>query len=239
MHRLLTMVAAVLSQLLHLLHLRLFWWLLTPFLIVAAVFVTLHISHQYIFETGNFDRTHKAHLGRDRGYGERYEYVLTMLASLAMAGEYLRTRGRIYLGAAGVFAFMVIDNMARVHETAGHVIADAGILSSHQWGELLFFAAAGFVIAVAICMTLWKGNAEDNARGLAVLALILPVAMFGVFIDAASIGLNDDPFWLGVASLVEEAGEMIMICVLTAAATTLAMADRLRSARLSWARLPL
>lgn len=210
---------------------RTFVLLFMPALAIACGLIGYHIWLEHVVRSPEFSGGHEANIGRDRGYGERYEYVLEALAIAAMLAEYLRTRGFIYLLAAAVLAGMLFDNAWSVHERIGSASvalvapsAEPGT-SQYVWafqiGEQIAFLIMGLSVLAAMFLCLSRGDRGDNVRVIAVLLFIVPIAGFGVVLDFFKATMHVEAL-----GMIENAAEMILLAAMAMVAVALASGAR-------------
>lgn len=220
------LVSAAFAQLARMPRNHAFRWLLLPMLVIAAGLVALHISMAYLIADSGFTFWHKASLERDRGYAERYEYALMSLTIAALLVEYWRRRAPVHLAIATIIGVLIWDNMWLWHERAGTTLLKLGVVSWEDWGQLIYYLLFGMVAGSATALALRFSKPDDGARAVAVLLMILPIAAFGIAVDLIHAALKAEPMLNELFLIVEEAGEMAMICIMTAVAATLALDDR-------------
>jgi hypothetical protein len=155
-------------------------------------------------------------LSEEGAIGEWFEYALTLSAAVWMVQLWRRERAPAFAAAAATFLWLTLDNSLALHEATGAVFAPllAGIAGEHaaDLGELIVFvlAAAGIVAMLRTAIR----TSERGAKAR-VLCVLLPVALgagFGVAVDFVShFAADSGPARLGF-DLVEDGGELAMLC---------------------------
>ena len=77
-------------------------------------------------------------IGRDRGFGEMFQYLKYIAVMLALAQVFRKTRLPVLLLWIGVFGFLLLDDSMRIHERFG-----LGMVFGLVGGALAFGWAPG------------------------------------------------------------------------------------------------
>jgi len=190
------------------------------FLLASAdlLFMLIHAVHVW---TPWLNAIHYS-LEADRGLAENYQYIKMLWIVLCLLVVYQQTRSWSLLGWALLFAFLLVDDTAEIHERAGHWFAarfefpSLGGLRPNDFGELLFAAIVGKSLVVLTLLSFLRGNRSVRHFSRDLFCLIAVLAFFGVVVDLLHV---ISYFKLQVISdflaLVEDGGEMLMISLIT------------------------
>ena len=210
-------------------------FLLTLVLVLpcAAFFVGLDAAYVY----GRIDGEMlpwQFNLSEEGAISEWFEYALTFSAAVWMFQLWRRERAPAFAAAAATFLWLTVDNGLALHEAIGAVLAPllAGFAGEHgaDLGELIVFVMAAVGIVAMLRAAIRTSQRGASAR---VICVLLPVAVgagFGVAVDFVShFAADAGPARLGF-DLVEDSGELAMLCLATAFAAavrfTAASAER-------------
>lgn len=185
----------------------------------AAFFVGLDAAYVY----GRIDGEMlpwQFNLSEEGAVSEWFEYVLTLSAAVWMIQLWRRERAPALAAAAATFLWLTLDNGLALHETIGAVLAPllAGFAGEHaaDLGELIVFVLAAIALVAMLRSAI---RASERGAGARVLCVLLPVAAgagFGVAVDFIShFAADAGPARLGF-DLVEDSGELAMLCLATA-----------------------
>jgi hypothetical protein len=211
------------------------WTALTCLLAVDCALILLHIlwSRGAVMGLGGsqiaFGANRWFNLGQERGYAEMKELACVLAAAALIVAAWLRARQSAYLGLAGIFCFVIGDNLFQFHEKAG--IALAGVMGRtdssliRHVGEFGAFIALGVLIVTIFVVTYRRSSVEARHHALIGLGIVGLLAAFAVGVDALHALLSavvevprglDDLF-----TLVEDGGETISISFVLAFAVAL------------------
>ena len=159
------------------------------------------------------------HPGRDGSLPEMFNYVQTALVSVFLILTW-RLRGSwACLAWAALFAFVLLDDSLRYHETVGAWLAatlDLGAvagLRAVDSGELLAWALAGAVLLPLVAAALLRTGGEERGFALLIGAAFAALVFCGVAVDM----LHQFTGWRAL-TLIEDGGEMLAIaaaCILS------------------------
>jgi len=156
------------------------------------------------------------HVSADRGFAEWWQYVKWAALALSFVLLSVRSFSAVFLGWAGLFLYLLLDDSFLIHELVGRSLAQhfgfpsAFGLRPQDFGELIVtVAAASFLLgAITIAYICTKRqDVRELTHGL--IALLILLAVFGVGVDMLDIALP----WHRVRvalNLVEDGGEMIV-----------------------------
>ncbi len=193
-------------------------FLLTLVLVLpcAAFFVGLDAAYVY----GRIDGEllpWQFNLSEEGAISEWFEYALTFSASVWMFQLWRRERAPAFAAAAATFLWLTLDNGIALHEAIGAVLAPllAGFAGEHaaDLGELIVFVLAALGIVAMLRAAIRMSERGASARVLCVLAPVAVGAGFGVAVDFIShFAADAGPARLGF-DLVEDGGELAMLCL--------------------------
>lgn len=185
----------------------------------AAFFVGLDAAYVY----GRIDGEAlpwQFNLSEEGAISEWFEYALTLSASVWMFQLWRRGRAPAFAAAAATFLWLTLDNALALHEAIGAVLAPllAGFAGEHaaDLGELIAFVLAAVAIVAMLRTTIRTSERGASTRVLCVLLPVAAGAGFGVAVDFVShFAADAGPARLGF-DLVEDSGELAMLCLATA-----------------------
>lgn len=161
------------------------------------------------------------HLGiaRDYGYAERWD-ILKGLATAALFVACFGLRRQVpFLALAALFALPALDNLFRVHENVGGVIAEllgrrrGGTVA--QLGEVVAFLGLGASVLVLFGASLRHTDAVTRGIALMGLGIGFMIGLFAVGVDLVHmlalrvVGIPTPAS--RVITLIEEGGELLSI----------------------------
>ena len=152
----------------------------------------------------------------DRGYAECYQYLKESAIALMSLALFLRRGDALYLCWALLFAYLLCDDSLMLHERAGALIADRFHLApalgvgGQDLGELLALTAVGAGFFALFAVGYARSAQAGRRASLALLALLLALAMFGVVVDMVHMMVLSDP-WHYRLGMIEDGGEMLVM----------------------------
>ncbi|MGE0625674.1 MAG: hypothetical protein AB7I04_13065 [Pseudomonadales bacterium] len=192
--------------------------LLGMLVIIDLLFMGVHVVHAW---TPWLDGGHYS-IEADRGLAEIYQYIKEFWVAACMAAAFLMTRIRAFLGWSALFAFLLLDDAAQIHERVGYWLGQglglrgfAG-LRADDFGELLFAGLIGLLTFAMIAHTLFRGEPTARRSTRDVFLLVGTLAFFGVAVDAVHvISYFEAPLVAPLLALIEDGGEMVVVSMLT------------------------
>ena len=190
-------------------------------LLISAdlAFIALHLVQ---VETSWF-RGVRLSLEADGGLPETYQYVKEFWIAVCMAAIFWRTRRWSYAGWALLFAFLLADDAAQIHEQVGawlgREMALPGVfgLRPDDLGELLFAAAVGISIITLIGVAAWREGTNSRRVARDMVCLVAALVVAGVVADALHvIAYFRGSLLAQVLLVIEDGGEMLVMSALTA-----------------------
>jgi hypothetical protein len=135
--------------------------LLALLIVIDLLFVLVHVLHIW---SPWLSSGHLA-LDADRGVAEQYQYIKLLWLSACMVLAFFQTRAWIFLAWTALFGFLLLDDVAQLHERAGTYLAllfgfpAAFGLRAKDFGEITFAAGIGGIALVLVALTFWRGSA--------------------------------------------------------------------------------
>jgi hypothetical protein len=191
-------------------------WLL---LAADLAFVALHVYRKVHGSGWMLD------ISNDGGYAEMFQYLKEFWIALLLARAAMLRRDRWLWLWSAVFAYVLLDDAASLHERAGNWLAAHGGVGAaygaeaKDIGQLLFFACAASACAGAVIALRRFMPAPPMAPHKALLLLFAGLVFFGVGVDLLHSILAP----LGVRGLgvIEDGGEMLVMSAVAAYAAGL------------------
>ncbi|WP_228242847.1 hypothetical protein [Porphyrobacter sp. GA68] len=159
-------------------------------------------------------------LSRDNTFSERFEYVLTGAAALAMLLTWRRTGATAYMVFAVLFGWLTADNSLQLHERlgvlVGTVLRSGGFPAENarHFGEAAVMCGIGALLIGMIVWSLAGSGALHRLRATILLLLIGGTACFGVVVDAIdALVFAEGSAAQQVGAFVEDAGELWLLCL--------------------------
>lgn len=179
------------------------------------LFIALHLLHGYSTRFSDLGFSDPGFsLGKDRGFGEIFQYLKMFGIVLLLLGISSRAGRLSYLSWSGLFLYFLIDDSFQLHERVGRVIAvrlgyTPGLsLRAKDFGELTVVVAAGLFFATVVALAWWRGG-DDFRRVSKHLAMLVGlVVLFGVVLDMIHFMVKTPAVAAGLG-IVEEGGEMV------------------------------
>ena len=212
------------------------WGLLvSPVVLVAllAVDLALVVASTVVDSPGTGPGDGALSLESDGGLVEYVGYLHHLVLVVALLTVARLGGSRVWTAWAAVFALVLADDSARLHETLGDRFADAlgfpaevAGLRADDLGELVVW---GLLAAVPLAWLVVLHRRSDRPTREASLRLAVPVAVyafFGVVVDQVH-AMARDGAWAGLLGTLEDGGELVALGVTVAHVVTLVGAARL------------
>ncbi len=207
----------------------LFNLLLLSLLCLDAIFIGLHVARGFLLYAG-YDigllTSDLWLLERDRGLPETFQYLKALSAAVLLWRLFRQHRNFAYSGWALAFLFVFLDDVAQLHEVLGDYLEAQLELPTVLGVDDFLYAESLLWVIIAALLTAFIGYAyvrEPATRNLSRRLFYL----FGFFflfagladavhasVDASGSGMRH----VGVATIVEEGGEMLALSLLVACA---------------------
>jgi hypothetical protein len=147
-----------------------------------------------------------------------FQYLKYLGICLALGRLFVTTRLRVMLGWVAVFAFLLLDDIGRMHERFGLAFAAAtnlpaiGSLRARDLGELVFALLAGLVVLPLVVFGWLRGARPARAISTDLALLLVALAGCGVGADFVHRLLSVTSMD-AIAGLVEDGGEMFVLSI--------------------------
>ncbi len=153
-------------------------------------------------------------LATDGGYSELFQYIKMFWVFLLMGYIAIRFRAWLYGFWSVLFAYLLIDDSTRIHETVGgHFIGSRlpqwGILNSidaYDLGQVVFAGLIGVVLFSVLLIFYYFSNEFVRKTSRYLFYLLCVFVFFAVGIDVLGVLLN-----VKGASILEETGELVVM----------------------------
>jgi len=160
----------------------------------------------------------------DNGYPEVFQYLKFFWLALLTALLAWRTRAFGCLSWSGLFLYLLLDDLLRLHEDGGAALAEAWQLPAllglrpKDLGELAVTAGAALVLLPAIALAWSRGGPglRSLSRRLAPLLALLVLA--GVGLDLLASALQPTGWPRLLLGILEDGGEMVVVSLMLAVA---------------------
>jgi len=186
-----------------------------------AVMIVLHVI-QWISPIA--DRGFS--LGDDRGIAEALQYAKLFALVGILASVYRSRREPIFASLLFLFGYLLADDALILHEKAGALLAarlglaPAFGLRSIDFGEMLYAVSVGILLLGQFAVAYRATAPSARKDGRVFFVLILLLGCCGVGFDALHSLALDTP--LGpLLEMFEDGGEMIVVSLMVAYATSL------------------
>lgn len=194
--------------------------LLALLIATDLAFCAIHLLHVYSPVANDWLFS----IQTDRSYAELFQYIKLFWLVLLLAGLTLSHKAFAYLGWTALFVYLLIDDIFRVHESVGLVLAASLGLPSivglrpRDLGELLVSGVAGAALLTLIGLGyLWSTPAQ-KALSVRLGLLLGMLVFFGVLVDMLHVIVMATPGWSVALALLEDGGEMLTVSVMVRAA---------------------
>jgi hypothetical protein len=156
-------------------------------------------------------------LGVDRGYGEFFQYVMTLWTVLLLGALGFRRRAGVFFAWALAAGYLGIDDALSIHERAGFAFAalapQMGGAAVHI-GELLWLGGVGLILVTAVAVAHLRASRDDRAVSGILILLFALLAFFGIAIDAIHHLLLPGPTFDVIGTTIEDGGEILVMSVI-------------------------
>lgn len=203
-------------------------------ILADLVFIALHVA----FELGHIHNPQFS-VAEDRSYSEWFQYckffwIATCFGLLAAE----RSRA-VYVVAALLFTYLVLDDAMRIHESVGKLIVAsfgrdpyAGTHFSLRFqdvGEMLVTAIAGSTFLLLLVLAYWRGDAESRKACIHIVLWVGALGFCGVFLDIIYYPLRGYDWAEMPVSTLEDGGEMIVVSLIVFYCTRLLVRGQAQS----------
>ncbi len=182
----------------------------------------------------------RLHIENDRGIVGLWGYLKWVAITGVLLLLWMRRGGPVFLGLAGVFFILLIDDALEVHERLGTFItvsagfSDTLALRGQDFGELVSFGALGLLVLSVFGPAYLASDSDARRQALWFLALVGLLAVFGVGADMlhiAAIRLTDgltEAILGPLIAVIEDGGELLVATAILIYAVHLCAQARLQ-----------
>lgn len=162
-------------------------------------------------------------LSTEHGVGEVFGYAKTALVVTLLLLAWRRSgrQGSVFAGWAVMFATILLDDSAQVHELSGRFLvrhSDGEVLGldSQQLGELVAWGLLSVLPLLLITMLHRASLTLARQRSWVLAALVGTLIFFGAGLDTIHELLDDGSTRAWVIGSVEDGGELLVMSVIAA-----------------------
>jgi hypothetical protein len=190
--------------------------LLILLIFTDIVFVVMHI----LYLNTDLLPSSLYSLSRDRGYAEFFQYTKELWIAILLFLLGIKQRRALYCVFSFLFLYFLVDDSVEFHEGFGGQLVDffnlqpALGLRAVDWGELLVSVVFGLLFVISIALFYVLSDLTGRRIAIYLIGMIAILAVFGVALDMLGILITHS----GAKSaliLIEEAGEMLVMSVIT------------------------
>lgn len=192
--------------------------LLILLVLAELVFFAVHFGYS---SEGLLDDP-RFRLDWDRDYAETFQYLKEFWIVLLLFYLALRDWAPLYLGFAGFFAYLGLDDLWRIHERLGGSILGARLpdlslfgrsFAGYDLGQTLYAVAIGLAVFALVMLAYRRAHWGVQRTARTLLLLLVALAYFGIFFDilnALVLGGALEAFFI----FAEEGGEHLIMTLI-------------------------
>lgn len=200
---------------------------LIAMMLAFSVVIVLHTLHYFApkldLDTGR-PLVRMMSLNEEWGYGEIYAHLLCLIFVAVMIRHYARTRQRIYVALAAIFALILIDDSLQIHERIGRFLMSMTALASIPQpaidiGQIAAFGILGVLVLAILCYGFRHSGGESARVGALLIFILCGLGFFAVMVDPLHDALEHR--FAGahlLLTVAEDGGEILMLIVACAVA---------------------
>lgn len=180
-------------------------------MIVVVAALAAHVLYEY-----NHLSSEKFSLNRDHGYAEIVQYILVVIAAVALVTVAHARRQMAYVFLSAIMAYLFADDVFCIHEQVGEFLAlnyplmtPFDIEPAHT-GEALYLGAVASVFLIFLIVLFAKARSKTRIDIAAFSALLILAGAFGIVGDVAHAAIGNKP-----AAMIEDGGELISVTLLS------------------------
>ena len=158
----------------------------------------------------------------DNGYPELFQYLKFFWLALLMALLAWRTRALGPLSWSGLFLYLLLDDLLRLHEDGGAALAEAWQLPAFlglrakDLGELAVTAAAALILLPAIALAWSRGGPVLRSLSRRLAWLLALLVLVGVGLDLLASAWHPTGWPRLLLGILEDGGEMVAASLMLA-----------------------
>lgn len=157
----------------------------------------------------------------DLGLAESFQYVKEFWIVLMLCALARKHRQPSYLSWGSLFFYILLDDAGQIHEHLGRWISSYFRFQSllgmgtEDMGQLAVYVVIGLLFLLLFVPALLQGDKKFRNFSLQLGLIFMVLTFCGAGIDA--INITNRPLWVrGLATLLEEGGEMVVMSVVVA-----------------------
>ncbi len=150
-------------------------------------------------------------------FPETFQYSQEIFLGVLLLLFYIKTKQKIFILYSGVFFYFFLDDSQRFHENISFFSKDTfyiGLFGKkiELYGENVLYGIVGIIIIFLFFLIYRKSNFLSRKTALGILKLLFLFAFFTVAIDYINSFFTSKSS--GLANIIEEGGEMIVISII-------------------------
>ncbi|WP_150109028.1 hypothetical protein [Stanieria cyanosphaera] len=169
----------------------------------------------------NFPVYHHYSIASDKSYAELFQYIKAYWMILLFGYLIIIRNKPIYLSWCFLFCYILLDDLAQLHEEIGFKISNqlnlvpALGLRAQDYGELLVSSVVGIFFLCAIGISYRLAQPQEKSVFKKLIVMLFALAVFGIVIDLVHILFDDYKWWDAIFTILEDGGEHIVMSVIT------------------------
>lgn len=148
----------------------------------------------------------------DHSHAEFFQYFKYGWAAMLLLVAIFKGGYQAYWVWVAIFVALALDDGLMLHERAGRIVTDVGILPNSTIAELVVTTTAALIVGILVLIVVRRTTGLVRRSFMQLIWLMVALAFFGIIMDGihGSLGpANPEPGdWL---ALVEDGGEMLVI----------------------------
>ena len=190
-------------------------------LLILLVLVDVVFIFSHLINAGTDllqDRTYT--IGWEYGYAELYLHIKEFWIAVLLLMLAVRTRTTLMFVWSLIFFYVLLDDVLKIHENMGSYLQlylsfdnFLGLLAKNL-GQQLWSFIVGVPILIILGVLYTKSTRRMKSISISLFALLVLLAFFGVFLDTVHSIFRRTELE-GIILLIEEAGEMIVMSIIT------------------------
>lgn len=194
-------------------------------ILADSALLVVHLLHKltvyYLKSNGLFLYNPLFAIETDLGLAESFQYVKEFWIFLMLCALARKYSQLSYLSWGSLFFYILLDDAGQIHERLGRLISSYFHFHSlfgmgaDDMGQLCVYSLVGLLFFLLLLPALLQGYKDFRRFSLQWGMIFAALTFCGVGIDA--INIADQPLWIrGLATLLEEGGEMVVMSVAVA-----------------------
>ncbi len=201
-----------------------FSFLFLLLIITDISFIAVHIFLYINSDNVNFIYSRYLDLfnvAKDGSYPEAFQYLKFFWCGIICLFHAVRVRHFGFALVGLLLFYLMLDDMRQIHESAGRYITENVTLAPvlgvriQNYGEVVYAALIGVPILATFALLIAFSHGKLRAQFMAIAALIVLLAFFGVVVDRLHVIVADLGQNIRVTfGILEDGGEMIAASLL-------------------------